>query len=36
MRFEILGDISGIETFATDSGIREIATATNLWTRPLA
>ena len=25
MRFEILGDISDIETFATGSGIREIA-----------
>ena len=25
MRFEILGEISGIETFATGSGIREIA-----------
>jgi hypothetical protein len=36
MRFEILGEIAGIETFATGSGIREIATATNLWARPLA
>jgi hypothetical protein len=25
MRFEILGEISGIETFAIGSGIREIA-----------
>ena len=25
MKFEILGDISGVETFATGSGIREIA-----------
>jgi hypothetical protein len=25
MRFEILGEISGLETFATGSGIREIA-----------
>jgi hypothetical protein len=25
MRFEILGEISGIETFATGSGIREAA-----------
>jgi len=25
MHFEILGEISGIETFATGSGIREIA-----------
>jgi hypothetical protein len=25
MRLEILGDISGIETFAAGSGIREIA-----------
>jgi hypothetical protein len=25
MRFEILGEISGIETFATGAGIREIA-----------
>jgi hypothetical protein len=25
MRFEILGDISGLETFDTGSGIREIA-----------
>jgi hypothetical protein len=25
MRFEILGGISGIETFATGSGIREVA-----------
>jgi hypothetical protein len=34
MRFEILGEISGIETFATASGIREIVKG--LWARSLA
>jgi hypothetical protein len=31
MRFEILGEISGIETFATASGIREIARLRKLY-----
>jgi hypothetical protein len=31
MRFEILGAISGIETFATASGIREIARLRKLY-----
>jgi hypothetical protein len=37
MRFEILGEISGIETFATGSAYsRDRAAAANLWTWPLA
>ena len=33
MRFEILGDISHIETFATGSGIREIGRLRRLYGR---
>jgi len=33
MRFDILGDISGIETFATGSGIREIARLRRIYGR---
>jgi hypothetical protein len=33
MRFEILSEISGIETFATASGIREIARLRKLYGR---
>jgi hypothetical protein len=33
MRFEILGGISGIETFATGSGIREIARLRRIYGR---
>jgi hypothetical protein len=33
MRFEILGEISGIETFATASGIRESARLRKLYGR---
>ena len=33
MRFEILGDISGIETFAKGSGIREIARLRKVYGR---
>ena len=33
MPFEIIGDISGIETFATASGIREIARLRKLYGR---
>jgi hypothetical protein len=33
MRFEILGDISEIETFATGSGIREIARLRRVYGR---
>jgi hypothetical protein len=33
MRFEILGEISGIETFATGSGIREIARLRRIYGR---
>jgi hypothetical protein len=33
MRFEILGEISGIETFATASGIREIARLRRVYGR---
>jgi len=33
MRFEILGDISDIETFATGSGIREIARLRRIYGR---
>jgi hypothetical protein len=33
MRFEILGEISGIETFATASGIRENARLRKLYRR---
>jgi len=36
MRFEILDEISDIETFATGSGIREIVRLRRIWTRPLA
>jgi hypothetical protein len=37
MYFEILGEISDIETFAVGSGIGEIApAAAGLWARPLA
>ncbi len=36
MLFEILGDISEIETFATGSAIREIALTKTLWTRSMA
>jgi hypothetical protein len=36
MRFEILGEISDIETFVAGSGIRETARlAKGLWARPL-
>jgi hypothetical protein len=34
MRFEILGEISDIETFAAGSAIREIAQ--DIWARSLA
>jgi hypothetical protein len=33
MRFEILGDISDVETFATGSGIREIARLRRIYGR---
>jgi hypothetical protein len=33
MRFEILGEISGIETFATGSGIREVARLRRIYGR---
>jgi hypothetical protein len=33
MEFEILGEITGIETFATGSGIREIARLRRLYGR---
>ena len=33
MRFEILGEISNIETFATGSGIREIARLRRIYGR---
>jgi hypothetical protein len=33
MRFEILGEISGIETFASGSGIREIARLRRIYGR---
>jgi hypothetical protein len=33
MRFEILGEISGIETFATGAGIREIARLRRIYGR---
>ncbi|MGA7808296.1 hypothetical protein [Bradyrhizobium sp.] len=33
MRFEILGDISDIETFATGSGIREVARLRRIYGR---
>jgi hypothetical protein len=33
MRFEILGDISEVETFATGSGIREIARLRRVYGR---
>ena len=33
MQFEILGEISGIETFATGSGIREIARLRRIYGR---
>jgi hypothetical protein len=33
MRFEILGDISDIETFATGTGIREIARLRRIYGR---
>ena len=33
MRFEILGEISDIETFATGSGIREIARLRRVYGR---
>lgn len=33
MRFEILGEISGIETFATGSAIREIARLRRIYGR---
>ncbi|MGB6955969.1 MAG: hypothetical protein WBE54_12080, partial [Bradyrhizobium sp.] len=33
MHFEILGEISGIETFATGSGIREIARLRRIYGR---
>jgi hypothetical protein len=33
MRFEILGEISGTETFATASGIREIARLRRVYGR---
>jgi hypothetical protein len=33
MRFEILGEISAIETFATGSGIREIARLRRIYGR---
>jgi hypothetical protein len=33
MRFEILGEISGIETFATGSSIREIARLRRIYGR---
>jgi hypothetical protein len=33
MRFEILGEISDIETFATGSGIREIARLRRIYGR---
>ena len=33
MRFEILGDISDVETFATASGIREIARLRRVYGR---
>jgi hypothetical protein len=33
MRFEILGEISGIETFAAGSGIREIARLRRVYGR---
>jgi hypothetical protein len=33
MRFEILGELSGIETFATGSGIREIARLRRIYGR---
>jgi hypothetical protein len=33
MRFEILGEISGVETFATGSGIREIARLRRIYGR---
>jgi hypothetical protein len=33
MRFEILGEISGIETFAAASGIRELARLWKLYGR---
>jgi hypothetical protein len=33
MRFEVLGEISDVETFATGSGIREIARLRRLYGR---
>jgi hypothetical protein len=33
MQFEILGEISGIETFATGAGIREIARLRRIYGR---
>jgi hypothetical protein len=33
MRFEILGEISGVETFATGSSIREIARLRRIYGR---
>jgi hypothetical protein len=33
MRFEILGEISGIETFATGSGIRKISRLRRIYGR---
>jgi hypothetical protein len=33
MHFEILGEISGVETFATGSGIREIARLRRIYGR---
>jgi len=33
MRFEILGEISGVETIATGSGIREIARLRRIYGR---
>ena len=36
MHFQIIGEIFQIETFATGSGIREIARLRNLWTCTVA
>jgi len=36
MQFEIVGEISQIETFAVGSGIREIARLRRAWTWTLA
>ena len=35
MRFEILGEISDIETFATGSGIREVARLRRIMDAPV-